>query len=99
MRDVNLDFQQSLGREIGNAFEGVVEFELLSINECLQVLINKFGEDFDVESIKNLTDTQIKQLTSEFNDYFEVSDITENMVKSAFKQGRWHWDCNDSDFL
>ncbi len=84
-------FQQTLGREFVTAFEGVVDLEDLSISECLQVLFNRFGMEFDIEVIKALGQEDLTRLTSEFNDYFEVEGITDKMVESALTQAIWHW--------
>ena len=87
-----IDFHTSLGDAIATHLEGLVDPEALSTHEAIQPLYQLYGTRFVPADICQFSATSLSQLTEEYNDYFEVENITEELVRTFLRAALWRWD-------
>ena len=87
-----IDFHASLGDAIATHLEGFVDPEELSAHEAIQPLYQLYGTRFVPADICQFSATSLSQLTEEYNDYFEVENITEELVRTFLRAALWRWD-------
>ncbi len=88
----SLDFYASVGEAISNHLEEMVDPEFLSPHEAMQPLYRVFGMGLTRFDIGRLTPEQLSQLAIEYNEYFEVDAIAEELVAQFLGDALRQWD-------
>ena len=87
-----LDFHTSIGEEISIYLEAVVDPEFLSPHEAIQPFYQIYGTGLAPSDIYRLSLDQLSRITTEYNDYFEVTTLTKELVIDFLRAALLQWD-------
>ena len=84
-------FLTTLGRELGDAIVDVRGVQEPSGQDCYSALASVVGEPVDPVRLRVLTEEDVEKIAEAFNNYFEVTEITTELIRGALTAALDHW--------